>query len=219
MCDLATHASRDPYPEALFADVPSVLEEMQAGRMIVVVDDEDRENEGDIILAAEKVTADAINFMATHARGLICLSLTEERADHLRLPAMVRRNTESMGTAFTESIDAREGIATGISTHDRAHTIRAAISPATSADDLLRPGHVFPLRARKGGVLARTGHTEASVDLAEMAGLTPAAVICEIMNHDGTMARLPDLARFCRIHGLKMITIAEIVRHRLFLRR
>jgi len=208
----------DCYPEALLADVPAALDEMRAGRMLVVVDDEDRENEGDVILAAEKVSADAINFMATHARGLICLSLTEERADHLRLPVMVRRNTERMGTAFTESIDAREGITTGISTHDRAHTIRVAISPETSLKDLLRPGHVFPLRARKGGVLARTGHTEASVDLAEMAGLTPAAVICEIMNDDGTMARSTDLARFCRIHGLKMITIAEIVCHRLFLR-
>ncbi|MGI8772151.1 MAG: 3,4-dihydroxy-2-butanone-4-phosphate synthase [Acidobacteriaceae bacterium] len=183
--------------------------------MVVVVDDEDRENEGDLTLAAEFVTPEAINFMARFGRGLICLTLTEERADHLRLPPMSQENTSRFGTAFTESIEAREGVTTGISAADRAHTIRTAIDPRSTAADLARPGHVFPLRARKGGVLVRAGQTEGSVDLARMAGLIPAGVICEIMNDDGTMARVPDLKRFCAEHGLKMLTVAEMIRYRL----
>lgn len=201
--------------QAPFTDVPTALREFAAGRMIVVVDDEDRENEGDLTLAAEFVTPEAINFMATHGRGLICLTLTEERADYLRLPPMASENTSRFGTAFTESIEAREGVTTGISAHDRAHTIRVAISPNTSANDLARPGHVFPLRARKGGVLVRAGQTEASVDLARMAGLVSAGVICEIMNPDGTMARVPDLIEFCKTHNLLMLTVAELIRYRL----
>ena len=183
--------------------------------MIVVVDDEDRENEGDLTLAAEFVTPEAINFMATHGRGLICLTLTEERADYLRLPPMASENTSRFGTAFTESIEAREGVTTGISAADRAHTIKTAIAPEASANDLARPGHVFPLRARKGGVLVRAGQTEASVDLARMAGLIPAGVICEIMNPDGTMARVPDLIEFCKLHNMLMLTVADLIRHRL----
>jgi 3,4-dihydroxy 2-butanone 4-phosphate synthase/GTP cyclohydrolase II len=198
-----------------FTDVPGALAEIQAGRMIVVVDDEDRENEGDLTLAAEFVTPEAINFMARYGRGLICLTLTEERADYLRLLPMTQENTSRFGTAFTETVEAREGVTTGISAHDRAHTIRVAIDPASTAADLARPGHVFPLRARKGGVLVRAGQTEASVDLARMAGLIPAGVICEIMNDDGTMARVPDLTRFCAEHGLKMLTVAELIRYRL----
>jgi 3,4-dihydroxy 2-butanone 4-phosphate synthase/GTP cyclohydrolase II len=198
-----------------FTDVPGAIAEIQAGRMIVVVDDEDRENEGDLTLAAEFVTPEAINFMARFGRGLICLALTEERADYLRLPPMSQENTSRFGTAFTETIEAREGVSTGISAHDRAHTIRVAIDPASTAADLARPGHVFPLRARKGGVLVRAGQTEASVDLARMAGLIPAGVICEIMNDDGTMARVPDLERFCAEHGMKMLTVAEMIRYRL----
>lgn len=198
-----------------FTDVPGALAEFRAGRMVVVVDDEDRENEGDLTLAAEFVTPEAINFMARFGRGLICLTLTEERADYLRLAPMVSQNSSRFGTAFTESIEAREGVTTGISAADRAHTIRVAMDPASTAQDLARPGHVFPLRARKGGVLVRAGQTEASVDLARMAGLTPAAVICEIMKDDGTMARVPDLIEFCREHGLKMLTVAELIRYRL----
>jgi 3,4-dihydroxy 2-butanone 4-phosphate synthase/GTP cyclohydrolase II len=180
-----------------------------------VVDDEDRENEGDLTLAAEHVTPEAINFMARYGRGLICLSLTEERADHLRLFPMTQQNSSRFGTAFTESIEAREGVTTGISAADRAHTIRIAIDPAATSADLVRPGHVFPLRARRGGVLVRAGQTEASVDLARLAGLTPAGVICEIMRDDGAMARIPDLIPFCREHGLRMITVAELIRYRL----
>ncbi len=198
-----------------FTDVPGAIEEFKVGRMIVVVDDEDRENEGDLTLAAEFVSPDAINFMAKHGRGLICLTLTEERADHLRLAPMVQQNSSRFGTAFTEAIEAREGVTTGISAHDRARTIQVAIGPATTAADLARPGHVFPLRARRGGVLVRAGQTEASVDLARMAGLIPAGVICEIMNDDGTMARVPDLIQFCNLHGLKMLTVAELIRFRL----
>ncbi|MBX6359220.1 3,4-dihydroxy-2-butanone-4-phosphate synthase [Pseudacidobacterium ailaaui] len=198
-----------------FTDVPGALEEIKAGRMIVVVDDEDRENEGDLTLAAEFVTPEAINFMAKYGRGLICLTLTEERADYLRLTPMVQQNSSRFGTAFTESIEAREGVTTGISAHDRAHTIRVAIDPRSTANDLARPGHVFPLRARKGGVLVRAGQTEASVDLARMAGLVPAGVICEIMKDDGTMARVPDLIEFCQQHGMKMLTVAELIRYRL----
>jgi len=198
-----------------FVDVATAVAELKAGRMIVVVDDEDRENEGDLTLAAEFCTPEAINFMAKWGRGLICLTLTEERADQLRLGPMTQDNTSRFGTAFTESIEAREGVTTGISAADRAHTIQVAISPGSTAQDLARPGHVFPLRARKGGVLVRAGQTEASVDLARMAGLIPAGVICEIMNDDGTMARVPDLVEFCKVHGLKMVTVAEVIRYRL----
>jgi 3,4-dihydroxy 2-butanone 4-phosphate synthase/GTP cyclohydrolase II len=198
-----------------FTDVPGALAECKAGRMIVVVDDEDRENEGDLTLAAEFVTPEAINFMSKYGRGLICLSLTEERSDYLRLGPMSQQNSSRFGTAFTESIEAREGVTTGISAYDRSHTIQVAIDPRMTAADLARPGHVFPLRARRGGVLVRAGQTEASVDLARMAGLIPAGVICEIMNDDGTMARVPDLVQFCNQHGLKMLTVAELIRFRL----
>ncbi|MGC2637420.1 MAG: 3,4-dihydroxy-2-butanone-4-phosphate synthase [Acidobacteriaceae bacterium] len=196
-------------------DVPGAIEEIKAGRMIVVVDDEDRENEGDLTLAAEHVSPEAINFMAKHGRGLVCLTLTEERADYLRLGPMTQENSSRFGTAFTETIEAREGVTTGISAYDRAHTIRVAIDPRSTAQDLARPGHVFPLRARKGGVLVRAGQTEASVDLARLAGLIPAGVICEVMKDDGTMARVPDLIAFCETHGLKMLTVAELIRYRL----
>ena len=199
----------------MFADVAEAVAEIRAGRMVVVVDDEDRENEGDLTLAAEFVTPEAINFMAKYGRGLICLTLTEERADYLRLGPMTQENTSRFGTAFTESVEAREGVTTGISAADRAHTIRVAIDPKSTAHDLARPGHVFPLRARKGGVLVRAGQTEASVDLARMGGLVPAGVICEIMNDDGTMARVPDLVKFCEEHGLKMVTVADLIRYRL----
>ncbi len=199
----------------MFADIRDAIADMAAGRMVVVVDDDDRENEGDLTLAAEFVTPEAINFMAKFGRGLICLTLTEERADHLRLGPMTQDNTSRFGTAFTESIEARDGVTTGISAADRARTIRVAIDPGSTAFDLARPGHVFPLRARKGGVLVRAGQTEASVDMARMAGLVPAGVICEIMNEDGTMARVPDLVEFCEVHGLKMVTVADLIRYRL----
>jgi 3,4-dihydroxy 2-butanone 4-phosphate synthase / GTP cyclohydrolase II len=198
-----------------FVDVPAAIEEIRAGRMIVVVDDEDRENEGDLTLAAEKVTPEAINFMAKYGRGLVCLTMTEERLDHLRLGPMSAENTSQFGTAFCEAIDARTGVTTGISAYDRARTIQVAIDPATNASDLARPGHVFPLRARKGGVLVRAGQTEASVDLARLAGLIPAGIICEIMKDDGTMARVPDLIEFCREHNLKMLTVANLIRYRM----
>jgi 3,4-dihydroxy 2-butanone 4-phosphate synthase/GTP cyclohydrolase II len=198
-----------------FADVSTAIEEIRAGRMIVVVDDEDRENEGDLTLAAEKVTPEAINFMAKYGRGLVCLAMTEERLDHLRLGPMSVENTSQYGTAFCEAIDARVGVTTGISAYDRARTIQVAIDPATKATDLARPGHVFPLRARKGGVLVRAGQTEASVDLARLAGMIPAGIICEIMKDDGTMARVPDLIEFCKQHGLKMLTVAELIRYRM----
>jgi 3,4-dihydroxy 2-butanone 4-phosphate synthase/GTP cyclohydrolase II len=198
-----------------FADVPTAIEEIRAGRMIVVVDDEDRENEGDITLAAEKVTPEAINFMAKHGRGLVCLTLTEERLDHLRIGPMSAENTSQYGTAFCEAIDARVGVTTGISAFDRARTIQVAIDPATIASDLARPGHVFPLRARKGGVLVRAGQTEASVDLARLAGMIPAGIICEIMKDDGTMARVPDLIAFCNEHDMKMLTVADLIRYRM----
>jgi 3,4-dihydroxy 2-butanone 4-phosphate synthase/GTP cyclohydrolase II len=202
-------------PSAAFTDVPTALEEIRAGRMVVLVDDEDRENEGDLTLAAEKVTPELINFMAKYGRGLICLALTEERCDQLRLGPMSAENTATFGTAFTEAIDAREGVTTGISAFDRAHTIQVAIDPATRPSDLARPGHVFPLRAKKGGVLVRAGQTEGSVDLARLAGMVPAGIICEIMNEDGTMARVPDLIKFCEQHSLKMLTVAELIRYRL----
>jgi len=191
------------------------VEDIRAGRMVIVVDDEDRENEGDLTLAAERVTPEAINFMAKYGRGLVCLALTEERLDHLRIGPMTAENTSQFGTAFCEAIDARDGVTTGISAYDRARTIKVAIDPASRPGDLARPGHVFPLRARRGGVLVRAGQTEASVDLARLAGLVPAGVICEIMNEDGTMSRVPDLVDFCREHGLKMLTVAELIRYRM----
>jgi 3,4-dihydroxy 2-butanone 4-phosphate synthase / GTP cyclohydrolase II len=202
-------------PASPFTDVPTALAEIRAGRMIVVVDDEDRENEGDLTIAAEAVTPDVINFMARYGRGLICLALTEERLDYLRIGMMTSENTSQYGTAFTESIDARDGITTGISAYDRARTIQVAIDPKSGPGDLVRPGHTFPLRARKGGVLVRAGQTEAAVDLARMAGMVPAGVICEIMNEDGSMARVPDLIEFCRVHNLKMLTVAELIRYRM----
>jgi 3,4-dihydroxy 2-butanone 4-phosphate synthase / GTP cyclohydrolase II len=202
-------------PTSPFTNVPTAIEEIRAGRMIVVVDDEDRENEGDLTLAAEKVTPEAINFMARYGRGLVCLAMTEERLEHLRIGPMTSENTSQYGTAFCEAIDAREGVTTGISAHDRAHTIKVAIDPKTRPSDLARPGHMFPLRARKGGVLVRAGQTEASVDLARLAGLVPAGIICEIMKDDGTMARVPDLIEFCRTHEMKMLTVAELIRYRM----
>ncbi|MBZ5654492.1 MAG: 3,4-dihydroxy-2-butanone-4-phosphate synthase [Acidobacteriia bacterium] len=202
-------------PKPPFTDVTTAIEQIRAGRMIVVVDDEDRENEGDLTLAAEKVTPEAINFMAKYGRGLVCLAMTEERLDHLRIGNMTAENTSQYGTAFCEAIDAREGVTTGISAYDRSHTITVAIDPATRPADLARPGHVFPLRARKGGVLVRAGQTEASVDLARLAGMVPAGIICEIMKDDGTMARVPDLIEFCRTHEMKMLTVAELIRYRM----
>jgi len=198
-----------------FCDVESAVADIRAGRMVVVVDDEDRENEGDLTLAAEKVTPEAINFMARYGRGLICLAMTEERLEHLRIGPMTAENTSNYGTAFCESVDAREGVTTGISAYDRARTIAVAIDPASRPSDLARPGHVFPLRARKGGVLVRAGQTEASVDLARLAGLVPAGIICEIMKDDGSMARIPDLIAFCAQHNLKMLTVAELIRYRM----
>ncbi len=202
-------------PKLPFCDIPTAIDEIRAGRIIVVVDDEDRENEGDLTMAAEKITPEAINFMAKHGRGLVCLAMTEERLGELRLGPMSAENTSNFGTAFTESIDARDGVTTGISAYDRARTIHVAIDPRTRPSELARPGHVFPLRARKGGVLVRAGQTEASVDLARLAGLNPSGVICEIMNDDGTMSRVPELTRFCAEHGLKMVTVAELIRYRM----
>jgi len=202
-------------PQPPFTDVPTAVEEIRAGRMVVVIDDEDRENEGDLTLAAEKVTPELINFMAKYGRGLVCLAMTEERLDHLRIGPMTLENTSNYGTAFCEAIDARDGVTTGISAYDRARTIQVAIDPATRPVDLARPGHVFPLCARKGGVLVRAGQTEAAVDLARLAGLIPAGVICEIMRDDGTMARVPDLIEFCKTHDLKMLTVAELIRYRM----
>jgi 3,4-dihydroxy 2-butanone 4-phosphate synthase/GTP cyclohydrolase II len=204
-----------PREAVTFASVEEAVEEILQGRQIVLVDDEDRENEGDLAMAAEKITPEAINFMAKNGRGLICVALTEERCDELALPLMTPVNTSNYGTAFCESIDARRGTTTGISAPDRATTVLAAIDPMTRPTDLARPGHVFPLRARRGGVLVRAGQTEASVDLARIADLTPAGVICEIMHDDGTMARLPQLAEFCRKHGLKLLTVAELIRYRM----
>jgi 3,4-dihydroxy 2-butanone 4-phosphate synthase / GTP cyclohydrolase II len=199
-----------------FAEIEKSLRELRSGRMIVIADDEDRENEGDLVIAAEMVTPEVINFMATYARGLICLAMTGERLDQLELEPMVRHNTANLGTAFTVSIDARgRGVTTGISSYDRAQTILAAVDPRTRPEDLARPGHVFPLRCRPDGVLERRGQTEASVDLARSAGLHPAAVICEIMNRDGSMARGSDLARFCSEYGLTFVTVAQLVRYRL----
>lgn len=197
------------------AKIEAALEDIRQGKMVILVDDEDRENEGDLAMASELVTPEAINFMAKEGRGLICLTLTEERADHLDLPLMVRENSSSFGTAFTVSIEAKRGVTTGISAADRATTIQVAIADDTNAADLARPGHVFPLRAKKGGVLVRAGQTEGSVDLARLAGLKPSGVICEIMNDDGTMARMPQLQQFAKIHNLKIITIADLVAYRM----
>jgi len=198
-----------------FEKVERAIAEIRAGRMVILVDDEDRENEGDLCMAAELVTPEAINFMAKEARGLICLTLEEERIRRLNLPMMVSDNQSPFETAFTVSIEAAEGVTTGISAHDRAHTILTAVAKDARPEDLVRPGHVFPLRARRGGVLVRTGQTEGSVDLARLAGLEPAGVICEIMNDDGTMARMPDLERFAEKHGMVIVSIAELIRYRL----
>ncbi|MEE8099646.1 MAG: 3,4-dihydroxy-2-butanone-4-phosphate synthase [Hyphomicrobium sp.] len=195
--------------------VPEILEDMRNGRMVVLVDAEERENEGDLVVPAQMATPDIINFMAKHGRGLICLTLTQARASELRLESMVRRNASRNRTAFTQSIEAREGISTGISAHDRARTIATAIDPTKGSSDVVSPGHVFPLVAREGGVLIRAGHTEASVDLARLAGLYSAAVICEIMNDDGTMARMPDLVAFAQRHGLKIGAIEDLIAYRL----
>ncbi len=197
------------------ARVEKALQDIRQGKMVILVDDEDRENEGDLCMAAELITPEAINFMAKEGRGLICLSLTEDRADHLDLPLMVKDNSSSFGTAFTISIEARRGVTTGISAADRAHTIQVAIADQAEAGDLARPGHVFPLRAKKGGVLVRAGQTEGSVDLSRLAGLKPAGVICEIMNDDGTMARMPQLREFADKHGLLIVTIADLVAYRM----
>lgn len=195
--------------------IEDVIEDIRQGKMVILVDDEDRENEGDLTMAAEKVTPEAINFMARFGRGLICLTLTEEKCDELQLPPMVESNSSSFGTAFTVSIEAKLGVTTGISAADRAHTILTAVADDAKPDDLARPGHVFPLRARNGGVLVRTGQTEGSVDLARLAGLKSAGVICEIMNDDGTMARMPELRKFAVEHGLKLCTIADLVAYRM----
>jgi 3,4-dihydroxy 2-butanone 4-phosphate synthase / GTP cyclohydrolase II len=197
------------------ARIEEIIEDIKSGKMVIMVDDEDRENEGDVVVAAEKTTPEAINFMARYACGLICLSLTEERVKQLDLPLMVQDNTSQYNTAFTVSIEAKEGVTTGISAYDRATTVLAAIDDNAGPDDLTRPGHIFPLMARSGGVLIRVGHTEASVDLARLAGLKPAGVICEVMNEDGTMARLPDLEIFAERHGLKIGTIADLIKYKM----
>jgi len=194
--------------------IEEAVADIREGKLVIIVDDEDRENEGDLVCAAELVTPEAINFMATHGRGLICMPLTEERCDFLQLPPQSQENTSRMGTAFTISIEAKEGVTTGISAADRAHTILTAVDPSAGPGDLARPGHIFPLRAKNGGVLVRVGQTEASVDIARIAGLKPAAVICEIMNDDGTMARMPELEAFAAKHGLKIISVADLVRYR-----
>ena len=198
-----------------FSPIEEIIEEIKSGKMVIVCDDEDRENEGDLTMAAELVTPDDINFMATYGRGLICLPMAGEIIDRLEIPEMTRHNTSRMGTAFTASIEAKSGITTGISAADRAHTCRVAVDDATGPEDLEMPGHVFPLRARPGGVLQRAGQTEAAVDLARLAGFKPAGVICEVMNEDGTMARVPDLEQFSKEHGVKMVTVAQIIEYRL----
>jgi len=201
-------------PKPPFSPIEEALEDIRDGKMVVVCDAEDRENEGDLTLAAQFATPDAINFMAKEARGLICLALTPDRCDELGLDLMAAKNESPFQTAFTVSIEAREGVTTGISAHDRAHTVQVAIDPRSKPADLVQPGHIFPLKAKPGGVLERTGQTEAAVDLARLAGLTPAGVICEVMNDDGTMARVPDLVGYCRDHGLKMITVADLIEYR-----
>jgi 3,4-dihydroxy 2-butanone 4-phosphate synthase / GTP cyclohydrolase II len=212
MNDLTSHTSL--VAAVAISPVEDIIEEMRAGRIVILVDEEDRENEGDLVLAAEHVTPDAINFMARFGRGLVCLTLTRERCERLRLHPMAARNGTKMGTAFTVSIEAAEGVTTGISAADRARTVQAAVAKDAKADDLVQPGHIFPLQAAEGGVLMRAGHTEAGCDLAAIAGLTPAAVICEVMKDDGTMARLPDLQLFAADHGLKIGTIAALIEYR-----
>src|SRR6201990_144640 len=197
-----------------FATIEEAIEDIRQGKMVVVVDDEDRENEGDLTIAAQFVTPDAINFMAKHARGLICLALTPDRCDEMGLDLMAAKKESAFETACTVSVEARDGVTTGISAADRAHTIQVAIDPESAPRDLVQPGHIFPLKAKPGGVLERTGQTEAAVDLARLAGLNPAGVICEIMNDDGTMARVPDLVRYWARHGLKMITVADLIAYR-----
>jgi 3,4-dihydroxy 2-butanone 4-phosphate synthase / GTP cyclohydrolase II len=197
-----------------FSTIEEAIEDIREGKMVVVCDAEDRENEGDLTMAAQFVTPEAINFMATHGRGLICLALTRERCDELGLDLMAAKNESPFQTAFTVSIEAREGITTGISAHDRAHTVQVAIDPSSRPHDLVQPGHIFPLKAKDGGVLERTGQTEAAVDLARLAGLNPSGVICEVMNDDGTMARVPDLERYCAKHRLKMVTVADLIAYR-----
>ncbi|HEU5480386.1 MAG TPA: 3,4-dihydroxy-2-butanone-4-phosphate synthase, partial [Candidatus Tumulicola sp.] len=194
--------------------IEEIIDEARNGRMFILVDDEDRENEGDLVIPAQMATPDAINFMAKHGRGLICLALTRQRVEQLDLKLMSQANASRLQTAFTVSIEARDGVTTGISASDRARTVSVAIDPSKGADDIVSPGHVFPLMARDGGVLVRTGHTEAAVDIARLAGLNPSGVICEIMNDDGTMARLPDLVKFAQLHGLKVGTIADLIAYR-----
>jgi len=196
------------------ATIPEAIEDIKAGKFVIVVDDEDRENEGDLVMAAEKVTPEAINFMAKHGRGLICMPVTGERLDELRIPMMVSNNTSHFGTPFAVAVEARHGTTTGISAADRAKTVQVMVDPKTRPEDILMPGHMFPLRARDGGVLVRAGQTEATVDLARMAGLTPAGVLCEVMNEDGTMARLPQLEEFARKHGLKIVSVADLIAYR-----
>ena len=210
---MATEAKPRP-PTSPFATIEEAIEDVRQGKFVIVVDAADRENEGDLTIAAQFATPEAINFMATHARGLICLSLTEERCDELALRQMADHNETPLQTAFTVSIEAREGVSTGISAQDRSHTIQVAIDPTKASGDLVQPGHVFPLRARGGGVLRRAGQTEAAVDLSRLAGLNPAGVVCEVMKDDGTMARVPDLVEFCERHSLKMITVADLIEHR-----
>jgi 3,4-dihydroxy 2-butanone 4-phosphate synthase / GTP cyclohydrolase II len=207
-------AAREDRADSPFATIEEAIEEIRRGRMVVVCDGEDRENEGDLVLAAQFATPEAVNFMAKEARGLICLALTSDRCDELGLDLMAAKNEEPLQTAFTVSIEAAEGVTTGISAHDRARTVQVAIDPHSGPEDIVQPGHVFPLKAKSGGVLERTGHTEASIDLARLSGLIPAGVICEIMNEDGTMARVPDLVPYCEQHGLKMITVADLISYR-----
>src|SRR3954451_2108147 len=197
-----------------YSTIEEAIEDIRSGKMVIVCDAEDRENEGDLTLAAQFATPEAINFMAKEARGLICLALTPERCDELGLDLMAAKNESPFQTAFTVSVEAREGVTTGISAHDRAHTIQVAIDPKSTPADLVQPGHIFPLKAKPGGVLERTGQTEAAVDLARLAGLNPSGVICEIMNDDGTMARVPDLVGYCAQHGLKMVTVADLIAYR-----
>ena len=199
----------------VFSTIDEAIEEIRDGRMIIIVDDEDRENEGDLAVAAESITPEQINFMARHGRGLVCMPMTQERLEQLDIPLMVEKNTSPYGTAFCVSIEARQGVSTGISAADRARTVRVAVDPSTMPGDLVRPGHVFPLQAARGGVLKRAGQTEAVVDLARLAGLTPAGVICEVMNEDGTMARVPQLAPFARRYGLRMVTVADLIKYRM----
>ena len=212
--DAPVTMTADTRTESPFATVEEAIEDIRAGRFVVVVDDEDRENEGDLTIAAQFATPEAVNFMVTHARGLVCLCLTEERCDELGLRQMTDQNETPFGTAFTVTVEAREGVTTGISAHDRAHTIQVAVDPSSGPRDLVQPGHIFPLRARRGGVLQRSGQTEAAVDLARLAGVIPAGVVCEIMKDDGTMARVPDLIEYCATHGLKMITVADLIEYR-----